>query len=929
MRRLVAIAVLFTLAIACPPYAWANPSADVETPSPLPGSQASPTARSSHRSKHLLAELNPVEDISPYLVDAQNDTVHADAVNIEYVGRHYGVAWDVAVVEHLAYVAGGDFRVLDISDPTNPTLIGSQYSDGYALDLAIAGDYAFVVGYTDWPTENSWVRVVDISKPSSPAEVGLWVHSSWWGWANAIAIAGNHAYIALYGVGLVVVDVSDPASPQEIARFTGLPWAWDLTVAGKYLYVADDYGLGIVDVSIPSSPRLVGFLSTWDWVWDVAVSGQTAYLADGFAGVQVVDVSDPTNPTTISSYYPPQVAVGVTVSGQHVYVGAWAAGLRVVDISNPASLTETGLYDTQGKAYRTTVVGNILYVADGHGGLLILRYNPLPPSTQTPTPTPPAETPTATATDTPGPTPTHTGTPTATPTSTPTPTATPSPTPAPELQVISIPRIAAPGVNVAIAWTASGMSSLSETGIKWDTVSHNRDNAYRYSAPAVYAQLGTNQANIIAPSDGNSIYLKAYAISDSTTYWSDEKEIKYERLVNLGIDRFLPDSQGRVWEAEVAWQDEYAHGAGFAYGYIGGGAYFDNSEDIQGTEDNFLYWRQRIGLSAVRFYLGDGTYEAEYEVELHFAELQHSEAGRRVFNVAIEGTVVLQDFDIYQQAGYKTAHIETFNLKVRDDTLDIELSGSQPLLCAVRVNGIRGIPQFHYRRPVEFSLDDTFVSDRSGNHHQEPFIRVGGARFDGGLRFLLEGVDHGSIIREARLQVSVSETSGQDASLNVYGENTDNATNFLGSNPLVSHRSRTSATVPWMIEEYWRENEWHSSPNLAPVIQEITDRPGWTSGNALALLLIADPRTRSFQYQQIHSRDAGRDKAARLYLVYVPAEYAPTATPTPTVTVTLTGTPTQTVTSTLISTSTATAAPTSTATPTPPFRLYLPLVLKP
>jgi hypothetical protein len=48
-------------------------------------------------------------------------------------------------------------------------------------------------------------------------------------------------------------------------------------------------------------------------------------------------------------------------------------------------------------------------------------------------------------------------------------------------------------------------------------------------------------------------------------------------------------------------------------------------------------------------------------VRLHFAELYFSAAGDRVFNVAINGTTVLTNFDIVKTAGANyTAVVENF-----------------------------------------------------------------------------------------------------------------------------------------------------------------------------------------------------------------------------------------------------------------------------
>jgi fibronectin type 3 domain-containing protein len=55
------------------------------------------------------------------------------------------------------------------------------------------------------------------------------------------------------------------------------------------------------------------------------------------------------------------------------------------------------------------------------------------------------------------------------------------------------------------------------------------------------------------------------------------------------------------------------------------------------------------------------TAGASYVVRLHFVELSFTASGSRVFNVAINGTTVLSNFDIYAQVGENHALVEQFN----------------------------------------------------------------------------------------------------------------------------------------------------------------------------------------------------------------------------------------------------------------------------
>ncbi len=55
------------------------------------------------------------------------------------------------------------------------------------------------------------------------------------------------------------------------------------------------------------------------------------------------------------------------------------------------------------------------------------------------------------------------------------------------------------------------------------------------------------------------------------------------------------------------------------------------------------------------------TAGASYVVRLHFVELSFTASGQRVFNVAINGTSVLSNFDIFSQVGENHALVEQFN----------------------------------------------------------------------------------------------------------------------------------------------------------------------------------------------------------------------------------------------------------------------------
>jgi hypothetical protein len=293
----------------------------------------------------------------------------------------------VAVLGSYAFVAGGDggMRVVDVSDPARPAVVGACDTPGSAFAVAVCGDpslpsgklYAYVAdGYPNG------LRVVDVSDPAWPVEVGHWetYHNT-----RAVAIAGQLAYVAYEVVGkpryagLAVVDVSDPAQPVEVGSTSWPGLAGGVAVTGTFAYITDGWytGLHVLDVSDPAQPVEVGQGDTAGGK-GVAVSGDYAYLSAHEAGLVVVDVSDPAQPVEVGSYDTPGLAFAVAVrsysalhqdsmSGAYAYV-ADKYGLRVVDVSDPAQPVESGFYSALGLAYGVAMVAHYAYVAGGESG---------------------------------------------------------------------------------------------------------------------------------------------------------------------------------------------------------------------------------------------------------------------------------------------------------------------------------------------------------------------------------------------------------------------------------------------------------------------------------------------------------------------------------------------------------------------------------
>jgi hypothetical protein len=107
---------------------------------------------------------------------------------------------------------------------------------------------------------------------------------------------------------------------------------------------------------------------------------------------------------------------------------------------------------------------------------------------------------------------------------------------------------------------------------------------------------------------------------------------------------------------------------------------------IANTEDEPLYQSARYELSDYKIAVPNGT----YKVTLKFCETRVNKAGRRIFDVLLEGKKVIEDLDIFARAGANTALDYTFeNIEVNDGRIDIDFTAKKGecRICAIVIEG--------------------------------------------------------------------------------------------------------------------------------------------------------------------------------------------------------------------------------------------------
>ena len=310
-----------------------------------------------------------------------------------------------------AVVAGSrdnGIEIIDISDPTNPTSVGSLAdASGCATDdidktclahvstvaATSIGSSTYVVAAGHGADDG--IEIIDVDDPTSPTSVGSFSDTT----ANsggcttgtvcldrpndiAIATIGDNTYAVVAAAnddGIAIIDISDTANPTHVisivddaARELEQTYGVAIATIGDSTYVVAigniDDGIAIIDISTPASPVYVGEIEDDA---DKELNGPAGVAVETIGGltyaivvsekdsaVTVIDITTPSDPTIVATVSDDAVkelggakAVSIATIGDSIYAvvsGSTDNGIEIIHLYTESTITITSSSGSSG-----------------------------------------------------------------------------------------------------------------------------------------------------------------------------------------------------------------------------------------------------------------------------------------------------------------------------------------------------------------------------------------------------------------------------------------------------------------------------------------------------------------------------------------------------------------------------------------------------
>jgi len=226
------------------------------------------------------------------------DVVYVSHLNWTYTENPESTA-QMEIVGNYLYVCDvhDDFKIINVTDPYNPTLIGSCFFLSSAMGLAVKDNFAYIGAW------NNRLVVINISDPTNPQVT--FSNYTTISYAIGVQIKDNLVYVADWENGLHIWDITTPETPVYMNNFS-MTKLRDITILNDFAFVADsDRGLHVFNLTDPLNPYIINTFSNAGYTSRVIAYNDYVLVANGLSGLLIYNTSDviiPRPPTSSQGF---------------------------------------------------------------------------------------------------------------------------------------------------------------------------------------------------------------------------------------------------------------------------------------------------------------------------------------------------------------------------------------------------------------------------------------------------------------------------------------------------------------------------------------------------------------------------------------------------------------------------------------------------
>jgi hypothetical protein len=271
-------------------------------------------------SLYVLSDTAFLSDLNALRVIDLSDPINPSLITSLEVGPRSRIS----VLRNNLYGASIDgFFVIDITTPSSPEIVGDHSPIGAieinGVSLSPSENKVYVAS-------NLGIHIFDVSDPRSPTLISSSAET-----ASGVFVNGITAYVT-YPEGVRIIRHTSSDGIRTLYSLEGFV-SNDVYVSENRAFIATERGLSVFDVASPEAPRSLAGLPTDEPLWKLFVAGSRAFAISN-AALYLVDVSNPEIPSLISRTPNSLSNAPLFVSGRYAYmVGDSGTGtFYVVDL---------------------------------------------------------------------------------------------------------------------------------------------------------------------------------------------------------------------------------------------------------------------------------------------------------------------------------------------------------------------------------------------------------------------------------------------------------------------------------------------------------------------------------------------------------------------------------------------------------------------